>query len=194
MEQLGNQVDGFVDRAVAAIRRYAEAMAEAEKLSSRQLPSPGDKGDKSKKDPSKPPKGHGGGNGGGMRHNVVLQKQATGSKYIPSSGLYNVDDGIGPELITKRGRITRLEVGDGVVPADLTARLFALAKSPEEYILPKANGLFATLAENLIKHSASQATQSSQPVYIAKVEVNGVEDVNGFLDELTKIVNRKRKV
>lgn len=194
MEQLGNQVDGFADRAIAAIRRYAEAMAEAERLSSRQLPSPGDKDNKSKKNPPKPPMGHGGGNGGGMHHNVVLQKQATGSKYISSSGLYNVDDGIGPELITKRGRITHLEVGDGVVPADLTARLFALAKSPEEYIMPKVSGLFATLAANLIGRPGQVQQSAQQPIYIANVEVTGVEDVDGFLDELTKIVNRKRKV
>ena len=119
---------------------------------------------------------------------------ATGAKYVSSSGIYNVDDGNGPEIIARRGRYTRLEVGDGVVPADLTARLFALAKSPEEYIMPKVSGLFATLAANLIGRPGQVQQSAQQPIYIAKVEVTGVEDVDGFLDELTKIVNRKRKV
>jgi len=60
--------------------------------------------------------------------------------------------------------------------------------------MPKVSGLFATLAANLIGRPGQVQQSAQQPIYIAKVEVTGVEDVDGFLDELTKIVNRKRKV
>lgn len=60
--------------------------------------------------------------------------------------------------------------------------------------MPKVSGLFATLAANLIGRPGQVQQSAQQPIYIANVEVTGVEDVDGFLDELTKIVNRKRKV
>ena len=239
MDQLGNQVEGFVDRAIELIRQYSNALKEAAAAES--MLGNGN-GKKNAGDNDKPvekdfwkdtkagtiisdviakskqqenwyrnnlpnsitnpfPNGVSGVSdteiAGKIIDDIAKGKRAplaTGAKYISSSGIYNVDDGNGPEIIARRGRYTRLEVGDGVVPADLTARLFALAKSPEEYIMPKVSGLFATLAANLIDRSGHVQQSTQQPIYIANVEVTGVEDVDGFLDELTKIVNRKRKV
>ena len=239
MDQLGDQVEGFVDRAIDLIRQYSNALKEAAAAES--MLGNGN-GKKNAGDNDKPvekdfwkdtkagtiisdviaknkqqenwyrnnlpnsitnpfPNGVSGVSGtkiaGKIVDDIAKGKRAplaTGAKYVSSSGIYNVDDGNGPEIIARRGRYTRLEVGDGVVPADLTARLFALAKSPEEYIMPKVSGLFATLAANLIGRPGQVQQSAQQPIYIAKVEVTGVEDVDGFLDELTKIVNRKRKV
>ncbi len=126
--------------------------------------------------------------------NILKGYYATGTKYVPSSGVYNVDDGIGRELIVRRGRFSGLEVGDGVVPADLTARLFSLARSPEQYIMPKVNSLLATLSANLIEKQSQAQQVSQQPIYINEVHVSGVNNMDEFLDELTKTVNRKRKV
>ena len=126
--------------------------------------------------------------------NILKGYYATGAKYVPSSGVYNVDDGIGRELIVRRGRFAGLEVGDGVVPADLTARLFSLARSPEQYIMPKVNSLLATLSANLIEKQPQAQQLSQQPIYINEVHVSGVNNMDEFLDELTKTVNRKRKV
>lgn len=239
MDQLGDQVEGFVDRAIDLIRQYSNALKEAAAAESMLGNGNGKKNTGGNDKPVEKdfwkdtkagtiisdviakskqqenwyrnnlpnsitnpfPNGVSGVSGtkiaGKIVDDIAKGKRAplaTGAKYVSSSGIYNVDDGNGPEIIARRGRYTRLEVGDGVVPADLTARLFALAKSPEEYIMPKVSGLFATLAANLIDRPGQVQQSAQQPIYIAKVEVTGVEDVDGFLDELTKIVNRKRKV
>lgn len=60
---------------------------------------------------------------------------ASGTKSVPYSSVFNVDEK-GPELLLKRpaqGRYTYLEAGDGVVPADMTKNIFAMAKNPEEW-------------------------------------------------------------
>lgn len=180
MDQLGDQVEGFVDRAIDLIRQYSNALKEAAAAES--MLGNGN-GKKNAGDNNKPvekdfwkdtkagtiisdviakskqqenwyrnnlpnsitnpfPNGVSGVSGtkiaGKIVDDIAKGKRAplaTGAKYVSSSGIYNVDDGNGPEIIARRGRYTRLEVGDGVVPADLTARLFALAKSPEEYIM-----------------------------------------------------------
>lgn len=59
-----------------------------------------------------------------------------GTKSVPRSSLYNVDE-LGPELLIKKapqGRYTYLEAGDGVVPADITKNLFSIGKDPEEWL------------------------------------------------------------
>ena len=62
-------------------------------------------------------------------------KKATGSKYIEESAPYNVDEQ-GPELIVRKpesGRYTYLETGDGVVPADITSKLFEMGGNPDKW-------------------------------------------------------------
>lgn len=46
--------------------------------------------------------------------------------------------------------------------------------------MPKVSGLFATLAANLIGRPGQVQQSAQQPIYIAKVEVTGVEDVDGL--------------
>ena len=62
-------------------------------------------------------------------------KKASGSKYIEESAPYNVDEQ-GPELIVRKpesGRYTYLETGDGVVPSDITSKLFEMGGNPDKW-------------------------------------------------------------
>ena len=63
------------------------------------------------------------------------KKKATGDKGIKKSDLYNVDEQ-GSELIVRQpasGRYTYLETGDGVVPADITSKLFEMGGNPDKW-------------------------------------------------------------
>lgn len=60
---------------------------------------------------------------------------AQGLKSAPSSHFANVDE-LGPELLVRKpqsGRYTYLETGDGVVPADITSRLFEMGGNPDRW-------------------------------------------------------------
>ena len=62
-------------------------------------------------------------------------KKASGDKKIKHSGTYNVDE-VGPEMLVRQpasGRYTYLETGDGVVPADITSRLFEMGGNPDKW-------------------------------------------------------------
>ena len=63
------------------------------------------------------------------------KKYAKGSKTIDKDQLANVDEQ-GSELVVRQpesGRYTYLETGDGVVPADITSRLFEMGGNPDEW-------------------------------------------------------------
>ena len=78
-------------------------------------------------------------------------KKASGSKYIEESAPYNVDEQ-GPELIVRKpesGRYTYLETGDGVVPADITSKLFELGGNPDKWF-----------SDQLSKHAALSNVQN----------------------------------
>ena len=60
---------------------------------------------------------------------------ASGTRSVPASGLYNVDEK-GSEIIVRKpssGRYTYLENGDGVIPADITNRLFEMGSNPNKW-------------------------------------------------------------
>lgn len=67
--------------------------------------------------------------------NKFIGKKASGSRSIQKSGKYNVDEQ-GSELLVRQpqaGRYTYLETGDGVVPADITSRLFQMGGNPDAW-------------------------------------------------------------
>lgn len=67
--------------------------------------------------------------------NKLIGKKASGSRSIQKSGKYNVDEQ-GSELLVRQpqaGRYTYLETGDGVVPADITSRLFEMGDNPDAW-------------------------------------------------------------
>lgn len=65
----------------------------------------------------------------------ITGKKASGSRSIQKTGKYNVDEQ-GSELLVRQpqaGRYTYLETGDGVVPADITSRLFEMGGNPDAW-------------------------------------------------------------
>lgn len=74
------------------------------------------------------------------------------------AGIANVDE-IGKELIIRkpdRGRYTRLEAGDGVLPANLTERIFALANNPVDYLIKSMSGLATSNVSNVTNNNSVQ--------------------------------------
>lgn len=65
----------------------------------------------------------------------LFGKHASGLKSASNSHFANVDE-LGPELLVRKpqsGRYTYLETGDGVVPADITSKLFEMGGNPNKW-------------------------------------------------------------
>lgn len=65
----------------------------------------------------------------------LFGKHASGLKSASKDHLANVDE-LGPELLVRKpqsGRYTYLETGDGVVPADITSKLFEMGGNPNKW-------------------------------------------------------------
>lgn len=65
----------------------------------------------------------------------LFGKHASGLKSASKNHLANVDE-LGPELLVRKpqsGRYTYLETGDGVVPADITSKLFEMGGNPNKW-------------------------------------------------------------
>lgn len=112
----------------------------------------------------------------------ITGKKAAGSRSIGKSGTYNVDEK-GPELIVRQpeaGRYTYLETGDGVVPADITSKLFDLGGNPDAWFqkqLAKNGGLTATIQSHDSKPSISIGD-----IYVQKP----IGDVDGLAREIVQ--------
>lgn len=110
-------------------------------------------------------------------------KKASGDKKIKHSGTYNVDE-VGPEMLVRQpasGRYTYLETGDGVVPADITSRLFEMGGNPDKWF-----------SDQLAKNGSASMVQSRSSggisLSIGDVNVNNpVGDSDALASEL---VNR----
>ena len=64
-----------------------------------------------------------------------LKRHATGVTSVKKPHMANVDEQ-GPEMLVRQpqsGRYTYLETGDGVVPADITSRLFEMGGNPNKW-------------------------------------------------------------
>jgi hypothetical protein len=80
-----------------------------------------------------------------------LGRHANGLKSSKTNHFANVDER-GSELIVRKpasGRYTYLETGDGVVPADITSRLFEMGGNPDKWF-----------SDQLAKHSSASMVQS----------------------------------
>lgn len=114
------------------------------------------------------------------------KKHATGLKSARSSHFANVDE-LGPELMVRNpaaGRYTYLETGDGVVPADITSRLFEMGGNPD-----------AWFANQLSKYGTSQvASRSSGSMSFSTGNIiinNPVGDSNDLASEIKKNFSNK---
>lgn len=106
----------------------------------------------------------------------ITGKKATGSRSINKSGTYNVDEK-GQELIVRQpeaGRYTYLETGDGVVPADITSKLFDLGGNPDAWFqkqLAKNGGLTAN-----VQNRSQAPSISIGDIYVQK-PIGDVDDL-----------------
>lgn len=113
----------------------------------------------------------------------LFGRHANGLKSSKTNHLANVDER-GSELIVRQpasGRYTYLETGDGVVPADITSRLFEMGGNPDKWF-----------SDQLAKHSSASMVQSRDAggisLSIGDVNVNNpVGDSDALAREL---VNR----
>ncbi len=110
-------------------------------------------------------------------------KKASGDKKIKHNGTYNVDE-VGPEMLVRQpasGRYTYLETGDGVVPADITSRLFEMGGNPDKWF-----------SDQLAKNGSASMVQSrsSGGISLSIGDVN-VNNPVGDSDALAReLVNR----
>lgn len=105
------------------------------------------------------------------------KKYAKGSKTIDKDQLANVDEQ-GSELVVRQpesGRYTYLETGDGVVPADITSRLFEMGGNPDEWF-----------NKQLAKHTALSNVQNHTVGGAVSVGDIYIQNPVGNTNELAK--------
>ena len=108
-------------------------------------------------------------------------KRAVGDKDVKHSGMYNVDEQ-GPELLVRQpasGRYTYLETGDGVVPADITSKLFEMGGNTDKWF---ADQLSKNGALNNIQNKTIGDTISVGDIYIQ----NPVGDTDALAREIVR--------
>lgn len=116
----------------------------------------------------------------GSLKDKLLGKKASGSRRINQSGRYNIDER-GSELLVRQpqaGRYTYLETGDGVVPADITSKLFEMGGNPDKWF-----------TEQLAKNQFTVNTQSaagSQSINIGDIII---QKPIGDADSLAREIN-----
>lgn len=108
-------------------------------------------------------------------------KRAVGDKGVKHSGMYNVDEQ-GPELLVRQpasGRYTYLETGDGIVPADITSKLFEMGCNTDKWF---ANQLSKNSVLNTIQNKTIGYTVSVGDIYIQ----NPVGDTDALAREIVR--------
>jgi chromosome segregation ATPase len=113
----------------------------------------------------------------------IKDKKATGSKDIKQSGRYNVDES-GPELLVRQpasGRYTYLETGDGVVPADITSRLFDMGGNPDRWFTEQ------------MERNAGISNIQNRTVEGDKITIGDIYIQNpvGGVDDLAREINQR---
>lgn len=102
---------------------------------------------------------------------------ATGIMNVAAFERARVDEA-GPEIVVRQpeaGRYTSLEVGDGVVPGNLTRRLFSAAINPEAF-------MESAILKRMGNVNAELTSAGSSGVHIGDINIvmNGVNDVENF--------------
>ena len=113
----------------------------------------------------------------------IKGKKAGGSRSIKQSGRYNVDER-GPELLVRQpasGRYTYLETGDGVVPADITSRLFDMGGNPDRWFTEQ------------MERNAGISNVQNRTVEGDKITIGDIYIQNpvGGVDDLAREINQR---
>lgn len=115
-----------------------------------------------------------------------LKRHATGVTSVKKPHMANVDEQ-GPEMLVRQpqsGRYTYLETGDGVVPADITSRLFEMGGNPDKWF-----------SDQMSKYgSQSIATKSSGNMSFSTGDIiiqNPVGNVNDLATQIEREMPNK---
>ena len=113
----------------------------------------------------------------------IKGKKAGGSRSVKQSGRYNVDE-LGPELIVRQptsGRYTYLETGDGVVPADITSRLFDMGGNPDRWFTEQ------------MERNAGISNVQNRTIEGYKITIGDIYIQNpvGGVDDLAREINQR---
>ena len=113
----------------------------------------------------------------------IKGKKAAGSRSIKQSGRYNVDER-GPELLVRQpasGRYTYLETGDGVVPADITSRLFDMGGNPDRWFTEQ------------MERNAGISNVQNRTIEGDKITIGDIYIQNpvGGIDDLAREINQR---
>lgn len=105
-----------------------------------------------------------------------IMGNAKGTRHIGQAGISTVDE-VGPEIVVRpsTGRYTMLEVGDGVLPANLTNTLFNAAINPDRLkssIIQKAAGEIAPMRQG--------SSSDTYTIHLGGINMYGVNDVESF--------------
>lgn len=111
------------------------------------------------------------------KNEITRANHATGIMNVAAFERARVDEA-GPEIVVRQpeaGRYTSLEVGDGVVPGNLTRRLFSAAINPEAFVE-------SAILKRMGNVNAELASAGSSGVHIGDINIvmNGVNDVESF--------------
>lgn len=111
------------------------------------------------------------------KNEITRANHATGIMNVAAFERARVDEA-GPEIVVRQpeaGRYTSLEVGDGVVPGNLTRRLFSAAINPEAFVE-------SAILKRMGNVNAELANAGSSGVNIGDINIvmNGVNDVENF--------------
>lgn len=111
------------------------------------------------------------------KNEITRANHATGIMNVAAFERARVDEA-GPEIVVRQpeaGRYTSLEVGDGVVPGNLTRRLFSAAINPEAFVE-------SAILKRMGNVNSELASAGSSGVHIGDINIvmNGVNDVENF--------------
>lgn len=111
------------------------------------------------------------------KNEIARANHATGIMNVAAFERARVDEA-GPEIVVRQpeaGRYTSLEVGDGVVPGNLTRRLFSAAINPEAFVE-------SAILKRMGNVNAELTSAGSSGVHIGDINIvmNGVNDVENF--------------
>lgn len=113
---------------------------------------------------------------------------ATGTTNVKKSGLAITCEN-GNEIFVRKpafGNLTYLDSGDGVIPANITARLLALGANPNTYL---ANAL---RSGNISVGSASTSKTSVTNNYFGDVKIDEVQDLDSFISQVKQEVSARQ--
>lgn len=121
---------------------------------------------------------------GGNRGNYKVESYAKGR--IDGQSGWAIVDEAGAELITrKKGRMTYLESGEGVVPHDITKTLMSLGENPVKYMSTVLNGILRT--------ATTQGNVTNAPVSVEYGDIILQGNVDPMTEQRFKELLRQHK-